>query len=171
MFKIEKPKQVSQWVKYEFGDNKHVSEFKIRGIRYKPYMIATEVTQNIINKRSMGYTAANEGLSQWELQFKDVADHLIEDWRDVQVEINGEVKDAVFTKELAFDMMRYGGGDGIELWDFIVKNSARIQFEADSYKEEVLGKSENSTSGTSLEVTQKQKTPQSSKTQSTKHSE
>ena len=40
-FQLNKPKQVSKWVKFEFGEDKHVSEFKIRGVKHKPLFDCT----------------------------------------------------------------------------------------------------------------------------------
>lgn len=168
-FKINESKQVSKWVKYEFGEEKHVSEFKIRGIKYKPYLIAHERIQNNVNVHGLNLEVSeNEEYTQQEMIFKIVADHLIEDWKDVDIEVDGEIKSIGFDKQIAFDMMRFGGDDGIKLWDFIITNARKIQDDADNYKAEILGKSENSTSGQNTEASEKPKTQRQSKTQSTK---
>ena len=149
-FKINESKQVSKWVKYEFGEEKHVSEFKIRGIKYKPYLIAHERIQNNVNVHGLNLEVSeNEEYTQQEMIFKIVADHLIEDWKDVDIEIDGEVKGIGFDKQIAFDMMRFGGVEGMMLWDFIITNARKIQDDADNYKAEILGKSENSTNTSS----------------------
>ena len=155
-FKINESKQVSKWVKYEFGEEKHVSEFKIRGIKYKPYLIAHERIQNNVNVHGLNLEVSeNEEYTQQEMIFKIVADHLIEDWKDVDIEIDGEVKGIGFDKQIAFDMMRFGGVEGMMLWDFIITNARKIQDDADNYKAEILGKSENSTNTSSSPVKKK----------------
>lgn len=168
-FKISESKQVSKWVKYEFGEDKHVSEFKIRGIKHKPYLIAHERIQNTVNVKGLNLEVSeDEEYTQQEMIFKIVADNLIEDWKDVDIEVDGKIKSVAFDKQIAFDMMRFGGYDGMMLWDFIVQNACKIQDDADNYKADVLGKSESSTTTQNTEVIKKPKTQTRSKTQSEK---
>ena len=90
-----------------------------------------------------------------EMLFKIASEYLIEDWKDVDVKVDGEIKSVAFDKDIAFDMMRFGGTDGVILWDFIVSNARKIQDEADAYKIEVLGKLNSSTNGANTEAKEK----------------
>lgn len=151
-FSVNQPKQVSQWVNYDFDGESKTSKFKIRGVKYKPYLIAQERIQTLFGVHGIKIdNIGDSDFSSQEMVFKIVAEYLIEDWQDVEVEIGGEVKAVPYDKDIALDMMRYGGIDGLQLWDFVMKSAHKIQTDADNYKEEVLGKSEVSTDGKSTE--------------------
>ena len=166
-FQLNKPKQVSKWVKFEFGEDKHVSEFKIRGVKHKPYLIAHERIQNNFNVSGLKIENIDPGeFTFQEMLFKIASEYLIEDWKDVDVKVDGEIKSVAFDKDIAFDMMRFGGTDGVILWDFIVSNARKIQDEADAYKIEVLGKLNSSTNGANTEAKEKLVKPSKRKTPS-----
>lgn len=151
-FAINKPKQVSEWVEYKDG-----SSFLIRGIKHKPYIVANERIQNTFNMTGLKVEGVEDGeMSLQDLLFKVAAEYLIEDWKGVAVEQDGEVKDVDYDKDVAFQLMAFGGVEGAELWDFVTQNARKIQEKADQYKVEVMGKSLNSTDGQKSAVAKKQ---------------
>lgn len=75
--------------------------------------------------------------------------HLIEDWKGVVfVEVNADdeqVKtEPPYNAENATKLLNMGDL-GISIWSFIRKESEKMQKEADAYKDEVVGKSQPST--------------------------
>ena len=153
-FKLVQPKQISQWVDFESGDIK--AKIKIRGSKYKPFVTATERIQNV--GRVEGFKIEGVGSNEMSFQdmlFKVTAEYLIEDWQNIAIEKDGEIVDVPYDKDIAFELMSFGGAAGLILWDFITSNANKIQAEADEYKEEILGKYENSTDGQKSEVAKK----------------
>lgn len=150
-FAINQPKQVSEWVEYKDG-----ASFLIRGIKHKPYIVANERIQNTFNVTGLKVEGIKKGeLSLQDLLFKVTAEYLIEDWKGVAVEQDGDVVNVDYDKDIAFQLMAFGGDEGAELWDFVTRNAREIQNKADEYKVEVMGKSLNSTDGQKSEVAKK----------------
>lgn len=153
-FSLTETKQVSQWIDFESDDIK--AKVKIRGIKYKPFVIANERIQNNFNVKGLNIEEIDgKELTFQDMLFKITAEYLIEDWQNLAIEQDGEVKDVPYDKDTAFKIMSQGGEDGIIFWDFVTTNAKNIQAEADKKKEEVLGKSENSTDGQKSEAVKK----------------
>lgn len=155
-FTLTQPKQISQWVDFESGDIK--AKIKIRGDKHKPYVIAYDRIHNVA--RSTGYKIDDvqaDELTFQDLIFKVTAEYLIEDWQNIAIEKDGEIVDVPYNKDVAFQLMAFGGMQGIDLWNFVTTNARKIQAEADAYKEEILGKSSTSTDGQKSAAAKKQK--------------
>jgi len=159
---FKKPEQISAWVDYTHEEG---LSFKIRGIKYKPYVVAHERCGNLLQSKGFDPKEAtiNDNTSQ-ELVMTCVAYHLIEDWKGLTKNDNP----VPFDKDLAKDMMLYGGANGVLLWHFITSEAERIQNEADGIRAEVMGKSETFTSG---QNTQAPKQPRKKEKLSTQNSD
>lgn len=150
---LNKSKQISKWCEYKDAEGNVLAEIKVRGISYKPYQVAVERAQNQIAQKGFDVdtASANDKLFH-ELLLDAAACHLIEDWKGIAVpDANGEPKDFIYTTENAKKLLNEGD-IGPVIWLFVKTNAEQIQREADEVKAEVLGKSENSTSGQKSEV-------------------
>ena len=155
---LNKSKQISKWCQYKDTDGNVLAEIKVRGISYKPYQVAVERAQNQIAQQGFDVdtASANDKLFH-ELLLDAAACHLIEDWKGIAVpDANGEPKDFIYTTENAKKLLNEGD-IGPVIWLFVKTNAEEIQREADGIKADVLGKSENSTSGQKSEVVPKRR--------------
>lgn len=145
---LNKSKQISKWCEYKDAEGNVLAEIKVRGISYKPYQVAVERAQNQISSKGFDVdTATTNDKLFHELLLDAAACHLIEDWKGIAVpDENGEPKDFIYTTENAKKLLNEGD-IGPVIWLFVKTNAEEIQREADGIKAEVLGKSENSTSG------------------------
>lgn len=145
---LNKSKQISKWCEYKDAEGNVLAEIKVRGISYKPYQVAVERAQNQISSKGFDVdTATTNDKLFHELLLDAAACHLIEDWKGIAVpDENGEPKDFIYTTENAKKLLNEGD-IGPVIWLFVKSNAEEIQREADGIKAEVLGKSENSTSG------------------------
>lgn len=145
---LNKSKQISKWCEYKDADGNVLAEIKVRGISYKPYQVAVERAQNQISSKGFDVdTATTNDKLFHELLLDAAACHLIEDWKGIAVpDENGEPKDFIYTTENAKKLLNEGD-IGPVIWLFVKSNAEEIQREADGIKADVLGKSENSTSG------------------------
>ena len=145
---LNKSKQISKWCEYKDAEGNVLAEIKVRGISYKPYQVAVERAQNQISSKGFDVdTATTNDKLFHELLLDAAACHLIEDWKGIAVpDENGEPKDFIYTTENAKKLLNEGDIGPI-IWLFVKSNAEEIQREADGIKAEVLGKSENSTSG------------------------
>ncbi|EMP8702890.1 TPA: hypothetical protein JIF31_001626 [Acinetobacter baumannii] len=167
---IQTSKTVSKWREYVDGEGNVLAEFKIRGIAYKPYQVALERANNQI--ASKGYDvskATKEDKLYHELLLEAAACHLIEDWKGVVFEEENAEKETVVTEpeyspENATKLLNMGD-IGVSIWLYIRQEAEAIQKEADSYKEEVVGKSSTSTTGPSSTQKKKRATTARSKRQ------
>lgn len=154
---ISKPKNVSEWVDYKDTDGNVLARFKIRGIGYKSYQVAIERANNQIATKGYNVELAdNDDKLFPELILDCIACHLIEDWDGIAFSENGVEKKATFTTENAKKLLGMGGGISTVIAWFIKDNAERIQREADGYKTEILGKSDNSTDGQNTEMMKQQ---------------
>ena len=145
---LNKSKQISKWCEYKDAEGNVLAEIKVRGISYKPYQVAVERAQNQISSKGFDVdtASANDKLFH-ELLLDAAACHLIEDWKGIAVpDENGEPKDFIYTTENSKKLLNEGD-IGPVIWLFVKSNAEEIQREADGIKADVLGKSENSTSG------------------------
>lgn len=147
----EAPKKTQQWVEHESG-----AKFLINGIGNKAYNIALEkVTES---SRGIDLKDISElDDSPTDMMLQAAGRYLLEDWQGVEMGESGEEQIVKFTKENGAIAL----ANSFKLWHFVLENAKRIQLEADSYKEEVMGKSEPQQVGQTKRV-------QKSKTQSTK---
>ncbi|EIB6858176.1 hypothetical protein KC095_11515 [Acinetobacter nosocomialis] len=147
---IQRNKDVSLWREYKDAEGNVLAEFKIRGISYKPYQVALERVNNQITSKGFDVAlASKEDKLYHELLLEAAACHLIEDWKGVVfVEVNADdeqVKtEPPYNAENATKLLNMGDL-GISIWSFIRKESEKMQKDADAYKDEVVGKSQTST--------------------------
>ncbi len=141
-FVLTSQKNISQWVKHESG-----AEFKIRNINHKAYQVGIEIAQgkSALKPTEISKASENEKL-QIELLYENAAYHLIEDWKNVEISVDGEVSPIDYTPQNALRLMIEGGEAGAKLWEFIILSANEIQEEADNLKKDLLGKSKSSTS-------------------------
>lgn len=147
---IQRNKDVSLWREYKDAEGNVLAEFKIRGISYKPYQVALERVNNQITSKGFDVAlASKEDKLYHELLLEAAACHLIEDWKGVVfVEVNADEEhvktEPPYNAENATKLLNMGDL-GISIWSFIRKESEKMQKEADAYKDEVVGKSQTST--------------------------
>jgi len=157
---IQTSKTVSKWREYTDIEGNVLAEFKIRGSGYKPYQVALERANNQINSKGFDVSKAGKDDKLYhELLLEAAACHLIEDWKGVVFEEKidgGEVieTEPEYSPENATKLLNMGD-IGISIWLYVKQEAEDIQKEADAYKDEVVGKSSNSTTGASS--TQKKK--------------
>ncbi|MDV7565318.1 hypothetical protein R4671_03260 [Acinetobacter baumannii] len=151
---IQTSKTVSKWREYTDTEGNVLAEFKIRGSGYKPYQVALERANNQITTK--GYDvgkASKDDKLYHELLLEAAACHLIEDWKGVVFEEKiegGEVieTEPEYSPENATKLLNMGD-IGISIWLYVKQEAEDIQKEADVYKDDVVGKSSNSTIGAS----------------------
>lgn len=154
---IIKPKNVSKWVEYKDFEGNVLAEFKIRGIGYKSYQVAVERANHQINAKGFNVEFADVGDKLFhELLYDAAACHLIEDWKGIVFNEDGVEKEVAFTTENAKKLLSMGD-IGVVIWAFIKDHADQIQRDADGYKTEIMGKSDSSTDGQSMEMTEQQK--------------
>ncbi|HIQ36215.1 MAG TPA: hypothetical protein EYH52_16600 [Acinetobacter venetianus] len=168
---IQTNKDVSLWREYKDAEGNILAEFKVRGIGFKPYQVALERANNQITSKGFDVkNASKEDKLYHELVLEAAACHLIEDWKGVvfvEKDENGESirTEPGYDSENAVKLL--GMGDvGVSIWLFIKSEAEKIQLEADTYKVEVVGKSQPCTSGQSSAQKKKRTTTAKSKTQS-----
>ncbi|MHC3136277.1 hypothetical protein ACWPO0_10435 [Acinetobacter nosocomialis] len=170
---IKTNKTVSKWREYTDSKGNVLAEFKIRGSSYKPYEVALERANNQI--ASKGFDVRKVGKEDklyHELLLEAAACHLIEDWKGVVFkEVNGK-KEVIITypeysHENATTLLNMGD-IGISIWLFVKQEAEDIQKEADAYKDEVVGKSQPSTTGANSTQKKKRTTTTRSKQRSQK---
>lgn len=153
---MNKPKNASKWADYKDDKGNVLARFNIRGIDYKPYQVALERANNQIASKGFNIELAKEDDRLFhELVLEAIACHLIIDWDKVAFAENGDEKEVPFTTENAKKLFAIGD-IAITLAAFIKDNAQKIQDEADGYKIEVMGKSENSTDGQNTEMMKQQ---------------
>ena len=169
---LNKSKQISKWCEYKDAEGNVLAEIKVRGISYKPYQVAVERAQNQISSKGFDVdTATTNDKLFHELLLDAAACHLIEDWKGIAVpDENGEPKDFIYTTENAKKLLNEGD-IGPVIWLFVKSNAEEIQREADGIKADVLGKSENSTSGQKSEVKSKPRATRKSQPTSEKQTQ
>lgn len=146
---IQQSKEVALWKEYKDNEGNVLAEFKIRGSDYKAYRVAVERAQNQLS--SKGYdvaTAGNDDKLYHELLLEAAACHLVADWKGVVLVENDKEFEPEYSPENATKLFNMGD-IGVAIWAFVKAQSDQIQAEANSYRDEVLGKSENSTSTSS----------------------
>lgn len=142
---IQQSKEVTLWKEYKDSKGNVLAEFKIRGSDYKAYRVAVERAQNQLS--SKGYDVATAGSDDklyHELLLEAAACHLVADWKGVVfVEDDKEIEPECSPENAnkLFNM----GDIGVAIWAFVKAQADQIQAEANAYRDEVLGKSENST--------------------------
>lgn len=170
---IQTSKTVSKWREYVDKEGNVLAEFKIRGMSYKPYQVALERVNNQINSKGFDVSkATKEDKLYGELLLQAAACHLIEDWKGIvfgEENESGEIIETApeYSPEHATKLLN-NGDIGVQIWLFILKEAESLQKEADSYKDEVVGKSSNSTTGPSSTQKKKRATTARSKPQSPK---
>lgn len=170
---IQTSKTVSKWREYVDKEGNVLAEFKIRGMSYKPYQVALERANNQISSKGYDVSkASKEDKLYHELLLEAAACHLIEDWKCVVFEEENADKEIVVTEpeyspENATKLLNMGD-IGVSIWLYVRQEAEKIQIETDSYKDEVVGKPSNSTTGPSSTQKKKRATTARSKPQSPK---
>ena len=152
---IQKSKDVALWKEYKDVKGNVLAEFKIRGSDYKAYRVAVERAQNQLS--SKGYDVATAGSDDklyHELLLEAAACHLVADWKGVVLVENDKEFEPEYSPENATKLFNMGD-IGVAIWAFVKAQSDQIQAEANSYRDEVLGKSENSTNTSNSPVKKK----------------
>lgn len=142
---IQQSKEVALWKEYKDSKGNVLAEFKIRGSDYKAYQVAVERAQNQLS--SKGYDVATAGSDDklyHELLLEAAACHLVADWKGVVFVENDKEIEPECSPENANKLFNMGD-IGVAIWAFVKAQADQIQTEANSYRDEVLGKSENST--------------------------
>lgn len=142
---IQQSKEVALWKEYKDSKGNALARFKIRGSDYKAYRVAVERAQNQLS--SKGYDVATAGSDDklyHELLLEAAACHLVADWEGVVFVENDKEFEPECSPENATKLFNMGD-IGVAIWAFVKAQSNQIQTEANSYRDEVLGKSENST--------------------------
>lgn len=170
---IQTSKTVSKWREYVDKEGNVLAEFKIRGMSYKPYQVALERANNQISSKGYDVSkASKEDKLYHELLLEAAACHLIEDWKGVVFEEENADKEIVVTEpeyspENATKLLNMGD-IGVSIWLYVRQEAEKIQIEKDFYKDEVVGKPSNSTTGPSSTQKKKRATTARSKPQSPK---
>ena len=152
---IQQSKEVTLWKEYKDSEGSVLAEFKIRGSDYKPFRVALERANNQVT--SKGYnvsTAGKEDKLYHELLLEAAACHLVADWKGVVFVEDGKEIEPECSPENATKLFNMGD-IGVAIWAFVKAQSDQIQAEANSYRDEVLGKSENSTNTSSSPMKKK----------------
>ena len=152
---IQQSKEVALWKEYKDSKGDVLAEFKIRGSDYKAYRVAVERARNQLS--SKGYdvaTAGNDDKLYHELLLEAAACHLVADWKGVVFVENDKEFEPECSPENATKLFNMGD-IGVAIWAFVKAQADQIQTEANSYRDEVLGKSENSTNTSSSPVKKK----------------
>lgn len=146
---IQQSKEVALWKEYKDGEENVLAEFKIRGSDYKAYRVAVERARNQLS--SKGYdvaTAGSEDKLYHELLLEAAACHLVADWKGVVFVEDGKEIEPECSPENATKLFNMGD-IGVAIWAFVKAQADEIQAEANGYRDEVLGKSESSTTTSS----------------------
>ncbi|MDH2638209.1 hypothetical protein QDR35_06310 [Acinetobacter baumannii] len=157
---IQTSKTVSKWREYTDTEGNVLAEFKIRGSGYKPYQVALERANNQITSKGFDVSKAGKDDKLYhELLLEAAACHLIEDWKGVifeEMKDGGEVieTEPEYSPENATKLLNMGD-IGISIWLYVKQEAEDIQKEADAFRNEVVGKSQPSTTGANS--TQKKK--------------
>lgn len=152
---IQQSKEVALWKEYKDNKGNVLAEFKIRGSDYKAYRVAVERAQNQLS--SKGYDVATAGSDDklyHELLLEAAACHLVADWKGVVFVENDKEFEPECSPENATKLFNMGD-IGVAIWAFVKAQSDQIQTEANSYRDEVLGKSESSTDTSNSPVKKK----------------
>lgn len=152
---IQQSKEVALWKEYKDSKGNVLAEFKIRGSDYKAYRVAVERAHNQLSSKGFDVaTAGNDDKLYHELLLEAAACHLVADWKGVVFVENGKEMEPECTPENATKLFNMGD-IGVAIWAFVKAQADQIQTEANSYRDEVLGKSENSTDTSSLPAKKK----------------
>lgn len=143
-------KHPSEWVPHPDG-----GEYLIAGINRPSFQYMQDSHQQKERMvRESGTLITDEFVEQSNRVFSGiVGKYLVLDWRDIPAQIE-------YSAQLAHDLLAYGktADDdeyGMKLGIWVITQSQRIQIEADKKKREALGKSENSTTTSSLPAKKK----------------
>ena len=152
---IQQSKEVTLWKEYKDSEGNVLAEFKIRGSDYKAYRVAVERAQNQLSSKGFDVaTAGSDDKLYHELLLEAAACHLVDDWKGVIFVEDGKEVEPECTPENATKLFNMGD-IGIAIWAFVKAQADQIQSEANNYRDEVLGKSENSMNTSSSPVKKK----------------
>lgn len=155
---IQQSKEVALWKEYKDSEGNVLAEFKIRGSDYKAYRVAVERAQNQLSSKGFDVaTASNEDKLYHELLLEAAACHLVADWKGVVFVENDKEFEPTYSPENATKLFNMGD-IGVAIWAFVKAQAGQIQTEANSYRDEVLGKSEDSTDTSNSPVKKKRAT-------------
>ena len=99
-------------------------------------------------------TAGYDDKLYHELLLEAAACHLVADWKGVVFVENDKEFEPECSPENATKLFNMGD-IGVAIWAFVKAQADQIQTEANSYRDEVLGKSENSTNTSNSPVKKK----------------
>ena len=166
-FKKVNISDTSEWFDFIGEDGTVECKLKIRGRKYQPFITSYDkATKNIQRNAENWLKVGAKELTIEQTLFAISAYHLVADCEGLKVEEKGEEKDFKFNPDNMAELITtIEYNQAVLLWAFIEEKSEEVQKRIDGYKDEVLGKSENSTSGVDTEVTNKPKQQRKSKKQ------
>lgn len=162
-FAIGKSSTISKWFEYAKVGDKAVS-FKIRSAEYEPFLA-------LHNQAGVEFNAQNKddlvNLKPYDFYLMKAFSLLIEDWQNIDLDRyddQGMLLDTELnvpcTDKNKLDVL-YAGDLGYVVWNFVKTNAEAIAKEVRLKRNEILGKSLNSTDGLtppdSLPITKKSK--------------
>lgn len=152
-------KQTSEWKDYRDEEGNTLARFKIRSFNYRPYQVALDRISRLIAKTDNNIKdASQDDKLKHELEFEAMAAHLIADWENVELAIDGgEYQLVSYTPENAFQLLN-NGSLGVEIYFFVAGAAKDIFISESVRKTELLGKSETSTDGKQPKATSKLQT-------------
>lgn len=126
-----------------------LATFEVRGVNYKPYQIAMERIRNIVESRKNAITEISQNeKSEDDLLTESMSAHLIVGWSGVELSFDkGKTFNAVeYSIENATTLLNLPTV-GMEIYKFIMRSANEIFLDELKSKTELMGKSDNSTSG------------------------
>lgn len=143
---VQETKEVSKWVDYKDENGEVLARFQIKGIKDKKYEVARERASNQVASKGFDVASALSTDKTYPELLKDaVACHLIADWEGIEIVIDGKATQPPYTPEAGMLVLSNESTKGAELWLWVISQAERIQEEQDEFKNEILGKSESST--------------------------
>lgn len=149
-FTIGKENTVSKWEKFTIAGQ--TIELKIRSADHEPFRAMQDKATPAYNEQFLLNLKEDE-LKPYHYFLMQAFAVLIQDWKGVDFEVfdeHGEFKETITnapcTPENKLKLL-YSGDVGLQVWDFVLTKSKGISEELKKKRDEVLGKSQNTTSG------------------------
>lgn len=149
-FTTGKENTVSKWEKFTIAGQ--TIELKIRSADYEPFRAMQDKATPAYNEQFLLNLKEDE-LKPYHYFLMQAFAVLIQDWKGVDFEVfdeHGEFKETITnapcTPENKLKLL-YGGDVGVQVWDFVRTKSKGISEELKKKRDEVLGKSQDTTSG------------------------
>lgn len=164
----EDVKQTSEWKDYRDEEGNTLARFKVRSFNYRPYQVALDRINRLTAETDSDIKGATqEDKLKHELMFEAMAAHLIADWENVELALDGENYQIVpYSYDNALALL-LKGDLGLSVFQFVLKSAHEIHRAEYLRKTELMGKSETSTDGKQPKATNKQQTKKEKSLQDT----